>query len=520
MSGDRRRWWALAGLTLAVLAVGLDMTVLSVALPTLASSLHASEADLQWFSSGYMLVLAAGMLPMGVLGDRFGRRLVMLVALALFGVGSAACAYSRSPGAFLAARLLLGLAGAGVVVMALAAVTVLFDEKERPRAVGVWAAANFLALPIGPILGGWLLSHYWWGSVFLLNTPVAIIGLLATLMLVPESRSPRPPSFDALGLTASVAGLSALTYGLIEAGQRGWATAAAAGPIVVGAVLLLAFWSWQRRLARQPAGQPLLDPALFRSRSYTGGVILAAVAGLAMVGVLFALPQYFQGVLGTDAMGSGMRLLPLIAGLTVGVVPADSLGSLVGPKRVAVLGFVVLAAGLLLGTATGVHTGYTFTATWTAIVGVGMGLAMATAASVALAGLPAEHSGVGSAALQALNKVGGPFGSAVVGSILSAAYVSRLDLVGLPAAAVRAARDSVFGGIAVAQRTHSATLRHVVQAAFIHGMDRALLVSGIIAVVGVVLTLAFLPRTAPARPGTTAAGRDRSHQGADVGATA
>src|SRR5215472_11205330 len=170
------RWWALGAVQLAVLAVGLDITILSVALPTLATALHASESDLQWFSSGYTLVLAAAMLPAGLLGDRYGRKKVMLIALALFGAGSAACAYAPSAGAFVVARLALGLAGAGVIVMAVSALTVLFSEEERPRAVAVWAAANFLAMPLGPILGGWLLSNYWWGWVFLINVPVAWWG--------------------------------------------------------------------------------------------------------------------------------------------------------------------------------------------------------------------------------------------------------------------------------------------------------------------------------------------------------
>src|SRR5215469_16665109 len=193
MSSATARWWALGAVQLAVLAVGLDITVLSVALPTLATALHASESDLQWFSSGYTLVLAAAMLPAGLLGDRYGRKKVLLVALALFGAGSAACAYATSAGAFIAARAVLGLAGAGIIVMALSALTVLFTEEERPRAVGIWAAANFLALPLGPILGGWLLTHYWWGWVFLLNVPVALVGLIATFALVPESRAPQRP---------------------------------------------------------------------------------------------------------------------------------------------------------------------------------------------------------------------------------------------------------------------------------------------------------------------------------------
>src|SRR5947207_10337304 len=343
-----RKWWALGALTLAVMAVGLDGTVLSVALPTLATALHASESDLQWFSSGYLLVLAAAMLPAGLLGDRYGRKKVMLVALALFGVGSAACAYAPSAGAFIAARVVLGLAGSGVIVMALSALTVLFTREERPRAVGIWAAANFLALPLGPILGGWLLTNYWWGWVFLLNVPVALVGLVAAFALLPESRAPLRPKFDTVGIVASTAGLVGVTYGLIEAGQSGWGGAGALAPIIAGLLVLGGFFLWEHRLSRRPGGQPLIDLALFRSASFTWGVVLAATAGLAMIGVLFTLPQYFQGVQGTDAMGSGLRLLPLIGGLVAGAVPADRIARLVGVKITVALGFALLASGMLL----------------------------------------------------------------------------------------------------------------------------------------------------------------------------
>src|SRR5580693_6729513 len=217
-----RRWWALAAVSLGVLAVGLDGTVLTVALPTLAKSLHASESDLQWFTSGYFLVLAAAMLPAGLLGDRYGHKKVLTIAIALFGVGSVACAYSTSVGEFLAARVVLGLAGAGVVVMAISALTVLFSKEKRPKAVGIWAAANFLALPIGPILGGWLLTNFWWGWVFLVNVPVALVGLVAASGLLPEFRAPERPALDLPGVAASVLGLVVVTYGLIRAGEDGW----------------------------------------------------------------------------------------------------------------------------------------------------------------------------------------------------------------------------------------------------------------------------------------------------------
>jgi len=500
-----RRWWALGGLTLAVMAVGLDGTVLSVALPTLAKALHASESDLQWFSSGYFLVLAAGMLPMGLLGDRYGRKKVMIASLALFGVGSAACAYSTSVGEFIAARVVLGVAGAGVIVMALSALTVLFSEDERPKAVGVWAAANFVALPLGPILGGWLLTHYWWGWVFLLNVPVALVGLVATMLLVPESRASRPPGLDPVGVTLSIAGLVGLTYGLIQAGEYGWGDLGAWLLIVAGLVVLVGFFWWERRVNHRPGGQPLLDLDLFRSRAYLWGVILAAVVILAMIGVLFTMPQYFQGVLGANAMGSGLRLLPLIGGLLLGAVPASLVARLLGAKVTVALGFAVIGAGLVVGTTTSLASGTGFVAAWMAITGFGMGIAMATTASTALSELSEDRAGVGSAVLQALNKVGGPLGTAVLGSVLSSAYLSRLHLGGVRAPAATAVRQSVFGGVAVARQLGSAVLLHSVRAAFVHGMDVALTVSAGVAGIGVVLALAFLPRVAvPQGPETHA----------------
>ena len=496
-----RRWWALGAMMLAVLAVGLDGTVLSVALPTLAGALHASESDLQWFSSGYLLVLSAAMLPAGLLGDRLGRKRVTLAALALFGAGSVACAYAPSPAAFIAARAALGLAGAGLVVMALSALTVLFTEAERPRAVGAWAAANFLALPVGPILGGWLLTHAWWGWVFLLNVPVALVGLAATAALVPESRAPVRPGLDPAGVAASTAGLVGVTYGLIEAGQGGWGGAGALGPIAAGLLLLVGFLLWERRLGRLPGGRPLVDLALFRSPGFTWGVLLSATVGLAMIGVLFTMPQYFQAVLGADAMGSGLRLLPLIAGLVAGAVPADRLARRLGARAAVAIGFALLGAGLLAGATTGAGSGDGFVAAWLAAVGAGTGLGLATATGAAVSRLPRERSGVGAAVVQALQKIGGPFGAAIMGSVLGSAYQASLHPVGVPAAAAPEVRRSVFAGLAAAHRLGSPALLDSVRAAFVHGMDAALLASAGIAAAGMVLALAFLPGRAAAPAG-------------------
>ncbi|MFI5111020.1 MAG: DHA2 family efflux MFS transporter permease subunit [Terriglobales bacterium] len=488
-----RRWWAAGALTLGVLAVGLDVTVLSVALPTLAAALHASESDLQWFSSGYALALAGGMLPAGVLGDRFGRKRVMVSALLLFGAGSVACAYAPNPGAFIAARVVLGAAGAAMVVMVLSIFTVLFSEEERPRVVGIWAAANFLALPIGPILGGWLLTHYWWGLVFLLNVPVAALGLVAVIALVPESRSPERPALDPIGMLAASAGLAGVTYGLIELGRNGWTDPGSLTILVAGVMVVVGFFAWERRLTIRPHGRPLIDLALFQSRGFTWGVILAAIGGMALFGIIFTMPQYSQGVLGLDPQGAGFRLLPVIVGLVLGAVPADRIAARVGPKLTIATGFAITAGGLLVGSTTMIGSGDWFVAIWMAVVGFGTGIAFATAASAALKTVPSERSGVASALIQAMQKVGAPFGAAILGSVLVSGYQSQLSLGGLPASVADPIRQSVFAGVAVAEKLHSAALLESVRHAFVHGMDAALVISAGIALLGTVVALVFMP---------------------------
>ncbi len=498
-SMDTRRWWALAAITLGVLAVGLDVTVLSVALPTLAVSLKASESDLQWFSSGYALTLAAGMLPAGVLGDRFGRKRILIGALVLFAAGSVACAFAVNPGQFIAGRLVLGLAGAAIVVMALSVMTVLFTEEERPRAVGIWAAANFLALPIGPIFGGWLLTNFWWGWIFLMNVPVAALGLAAVLALVPESRAADRPAIDPFGMVLASGGLAGVTYGLIELGRNGWTDPASLAILGAGLLAVVGFFAWERYLTRRPGGRPLIDLSLFESRGFTWGVILAALGGLALIGLIFTIPQYSQGVLGLDPQASGVRLLPIIVGLIIGAVPADRIAERVGPKLTVGAGFAITTAGLLVGATTGVDSSPWFVAAWLAVVGFGMGIGFATAASAALKTVPCEQSGVASALIQAMQKVGAPFGSAILGSVLVTVYRSQLTLTALPPELADAVRRSLFAGIAVADKLHSATLLASVRQAFVQGMDAALLISAGTAAFAMVLALIFLPgRTNPA----------------------
>ncbi len=490
MSG-RRSWLSVGALALALVVVGLDVTVLNLALPTLAGTLKSSTTQLQWMIDSYSLVVAAMLLPAGLLGDRFGRKKMLVIALVLFGIASVACAYSGSAGMLIAARGALGLGAAFVFPLALSVLPVIFGEEERTRAVTILLGATVAAYPIGPILGGWLLTHFWWGSVFLINVPVVVLAVVAVAILMPESRSAERARFDAIGVAASSLGLALVTFGVIRAGEAGLSDPAALAILAAGVALLAAFVTWERKITSRGSGQPLVDLELFRSVRFTSGTVLATLVFFAMFGLLFTAPQYFQAVRGTDAVGAGLRLLPVIGGLLAGAGAADRLASRAGTKTTVALGFAVLAAGLFLGGTTSLHSGDGFAIAWVAIVGVGLGLALPSTMDAALGSLSAERSGVGSALIQAVRQVGGTFGVAILGSVLNAAYRSRLAPGTAPII-----RRSVSAAVAIANSIGSKALLNEARAAFVHGMDMMLLVCGVTVAAGVALTLIWLPSRA------------------------
>jgi MFS transporter, DHA2 family, multidrug resistance protein len=513
-STGMRRWWGVGALALALLVVGLDMTVLNLALPTLSIQLHASTSQLQWIIDAYTLVTAAALLPGGLLGDRYGRKKVLLISLAVFGAASALCAFSSSAGELIAARALLGLGAAALLPLSLSVLPVMFTEEERPKAVAALMVTTVVAFPVGPILGGWLLTHYWWGSVFLINVPVSLLALAAVAALLPESRSPQRPRVDAGAIVLSSAGLAGLTYGLIDAGQHGWGSPRALIAITAGAAALVAFVAWERRVSRH--GQPLIDLSLFGSANFTWGTILATVVSFAMFGLIFTTPQYFQAVLGATPLGAGVRLLPLVAGLLAGGVAADEVAKLAGAKITVAAGFALITAGLIAGAFTTAGSGYGFAAVWITTLGAGLGLALPTAMDAAIDELPADRSGVGSAVITTIRTVGGTFGVAVLGSVLNSAYRARLPLPHVPAAAAAVIRSSVMAGVAAAHKLGTPVLLHLVRGTFVHGMDAVLWACGGIGLAGIVLALIFLPArlataTKPAAPapGITTARRAR-----------
>ncbi len=505
-NSERRRWWALGALALSVLVVGLDLTVLNLALPTLGVQLHASTSDLQWFIDSYSLVLAAALLPAGLLGDRFGRKKMLIVGLVVFAVASLACAYSQSSGELVAARAVLGLGAAVILPLSIAVIPVLFTPEERPKAIAVVMGAVFIGYPVGPLLGGWLLDNFWWGSVFLINVPVIALALIAVTLLMPESRSERRPRLDLAGVVISSLGLTSLTYGVIQAGQDGWGDATALVTMAGGVVILTAFVAWERRVSRRPGGQPLVQLTLFQSAGFTWGTILSTLVSFALFGILFAMPLYFRDVRGLDSFGAGLRLLPMIGGMVVGMVAGTRLQSAPGrsglsPKALVASGFAVMAAALAAGALTSIDSGTGFGAAWFAAAGAGLGLAMPSAMNAALGALSAERSGAGSSLIQALRQVGATLGAAILGTLLSSAYQARLDVTGLPAAAADAAKSGVSGGVEVARSLGSAPLLRSVEVAFVHGMDMMLWCCAGIALAAALLALAFLPRqTAPQPP--------------------
>jgi len=519
-----RRWWALIAIAASVLVVGLDLTVLNLALPTIATGLHASTSDQQWILDAYSLVLAAAMLPAGLLGDRFGRKKVLLVALVLFGISSAVCAYAASVGELIAARAVLGIGAAAIFPLSLAVIPVLFAPEERQRAIALMASATFISFPIGPIVGGYLLDHFWWGSVFLINVPVVVLALVAVAVLLPESRSEQRPRIDVLGVALSSAGLAGLTYGFIRAGQDGWTDALALATIIAGAALLGGFVAWERWLTRRAgvAGsvRPLIGLRLFRSAGFTWGTTLATLVSFAMFGIFYAMPQYFQEVQGANAMGSGLRLLPMIGGMVVGMIGSTVLSRGVNPpkppregmasprkaadgsvrpplasaKSLVTIGFAIMAVTLGAGATTKTASGTGFAAAWFAFFGLGLGLAMPQTMNAALSALSPERSGSGSALISALRQVGATIGVAVLGTVLGSVYRAHLNATGLPAAAAALAKGSVVAGVQVAHELGSAALLVSVRTAFVQGLDAMLWVCGGIALASAILALIFLPR--------------------------
>ncbi|MFJ4690000.1 DHA2 family efflux MFS transporter permease subunit [Streptomyces sp. NPDC088766] len=489
-SPDPRRWWALAALVASMLTLGFDMTILNVALPTMARDLGASTGEQQWMADSYVVVFAALMLPAGLLGDRFGRRRMLITGLGVFLAGSLAGALADGVTGVVAARAVMGVGAALVTPLALSVLPSLFAPDERTKAVGIVSAGSTLGLPLGPIIGGWLLDHYWWGSVFLINLPMAAIGIAACVLLLPETSDPASPRVDTASTALTATGLGALIYAIIEAPTRGWTDPLVLALSGAAVVLIAALVLRERRVAR-----PMLDMSLLGRHGFLLNALAATLVMFVLSGLMFVLPPYLQAVLGHDTLGTGVRLLPLMGGLLVAARAAQPAVARFGSRAVVSAGLVVLAFATLLGSRTTVDSGYGFTALWLAVAGTGFGFSIVPAMSGALATLPADRAGSGSGLLMTLRQVGGAIGIALLGSLLASAYRDRLDVGGLPADAADTAGESVVAAHVIAGRAGSTDLVASANSAYVHGMGVAMLVCGAAALVAALLAAAFLPGT-------------------------
>jgi MFS transporter, DHA2 family, multidrug resistance protein len=491
--GARGRWWALAAVAASFLVVGLDSYIVVTALPTFSVKLGASESQLQWITAAYTLAWAGLLLPIGKLGDKLGRRKVLMVGLALFGIASVAASQVTTAGELIALRAVMGAGGAVIMPMGLAIIPVLFpEEAARRRAVTVTTAGAMVSLPLGPLLGGWMLSHFAWGWIFLVNAPVAALALLGVWLLVPDSRDPANPRLDWPGALLSAAGIIGVVYAVIEEPADGW-NAQVLASLLGGAALTGLFI-----LRQGTCAAPLIDMQLIRNRLFSWGTAAFAVISFAMTGVLFILTPYLQIVQGNNAQGTGLRLLPMIAALIAAAAGSEVLAARIGVKFVIPAGMALSAAGLLVLAHVTASSGYGIVALALAVFGAGLGLGLPLAADAVLGTLAPHQTGMGNALSRTLQSVGVALGTAVLGSVLSSAYRNELagHLTALPPGARNAAAASVAGARSVAARLPAPAGRLLAEAAgtaYAHGMAYAAAVCTGLLITCAVACLILLP---------------------------
>jgi len=496
----RRRWAILAVLCVSLLIVGLDNTILNVALPTLVRDLHASASQLQWIVDAYTIVFAGLVITAGSLGDRFGRRAALLAGLAIFGTGSGLSAFSHSADELILFRCLMGIGGAFIMPSTLSVLTNVFTRPgERARAIGLWSGTSGLGIAIGPILGGWLLDHFWWGSVFLVNVPVVGVGLLAVLALVPDSRDPAARRPDPVGTVLSIAGLGSLLYGIIEAPVDGWGNPGVVAGLAAGIAILAAFVLWELRI-----DHPMFQMHFFRRARFSAASVSVTFVFFALFGALFLLTQYLQSVLGFSPLGAGLRIAPVAVVLAIGAPLSSGLVRRVGTKLVVTAGMLLIVGGLGLLATLAVDSSYTTVLVGLLVLGFGMGITMAPATESIMGALPREQAGVGSAMNSTNIQVGGAVGVAVLGSVLDSHYRHQLaHLVGsaLPASALHAAQSSLGAALVLAHRlptSQAEVFADLARRSFTKGVDIADVVAAGIALAGALVALLFLPSRAPA----------------------
>ncbi|MFI2063788.1 MFS transporter [Streptomyces mirabilis] len=498
----RRRWAILTVLCFSLLVVMLDNSILNVATKTIAqpapTGLGSTQSQLEWAINSYTLVFAGLLFTAGLLGDRLGRKKVLLFGMLVFGAGSALSALSDSSGQLITFRAVMGFGGAFILPATLAIIMNVFERDEQPKAIGIWTSVVGFAIALGPITGGILLQHFWWGSVFLVNVPIVVVAAVAMVAIVPDSKNPKPGKLDPVGVVLSILALVSLIYGIIKGGQEGGFTGAQSwGPIVAGLAVLGVFVVYERS-----SDHPALDVTWFRNRRFSASVAAIGLVFFALTGVTFFSVFYNQSVRGYSVLQSGLLVLPLAASQMFFAPRARLVVNRFGARAVCATGLVLTAvafAGFLL---LGQDTPIWVLEVLFFLMGTGMAHVMPPATVMIMSSLPREKAGSGSAVNNTFRQVGGALGVAVLGALLSATYRSGIDdhLGVLPASDRQAAGESVEATLSVAEKL-GPTGKALVQPAhdaFIHAMHITAIGSAAVALVGAVVVLLFLPRKAAA----------------------
>jgi EmrB/QacA subfamily drug resistance transporter len=507
---QKRRWWILAILSLSVFLVVVDNLIINVAIPTLARELGATTSGLQWIVDSYALVFAGLLLACGGLGDRFGRKIVMQIGMFLFGVFSAWAAFTDSTGELIAARGLMGVGAALVFPGTLAILIDVFrDPIERAKSIGVWSAVSGAAVAFGPVTGGFLLEHFWWGSVFLINIPIVAVSLVLQAVFVPESKDPNAERLDFPGFLLSISFVSLLVYTIIEGPHRGWTNGLTIAGFAGTVVLTAAFIVRERGVEH-----PLLDVRVFRDMRVTAATSSIFIAFFSLFGFTFLVTQYFQFVRGYNPLESGLRTVPFAVGAGITAPIAARLAIKFGPKRVVPVGLLFMGVAQIYASTFHVGTAY-----WGPVVAsmvlmaCGLSLVTSPSSESVMGSLPREMAGVGSAINDTSREVGGTLGVAIIGSIFATTYgpkiVELLTPFGLPEQALSAAEESVGAAFFVAEQagepTATAAIQNAASLSFLDGFQAACTTVGIVAILGALLALKFLPARTPTHQSQDAA---------------
>jgi EmrB/QacA subfamily drug resistance transporter len=498
----------LAALLLAAFSVNLDTTLVNVALPNLVRELHATTTQLQWVVDAYNLVFAALLLTFGSLSDRLGRKGMLLAGLAVFGAASIAGGFTATPAQLIAARAVMGLGAAMTFPATLSLISNVFTQRaERARAIGFWGASAGVAIALGPIVGGWLLEHFSWASIFIAMGPVAAAGAALVAVSVPTSKDTGASRADLPGLILSTGVMALLVFTIIEAPAYGWGSARSVAGFALSALVLAAFIGWEQR-----AASPMLDVRLFRNMRFSAASGAVTVSFFTLFGFIFLMTQYFQFIRGYGPLSTGVHLLPVALSVGVGSVAGTQLAVRAGTKLVVTVGLVAMAGfyGWVAAVTTGTIS-YGIISIQMVVYGLGMGLTSAPATESIMGAVARRQAGVGSAVNDATRLLGGTLGVAVIGSVYASLYASRLTAAmpaGLPARVSAIAHQSVGAAFGVSAKITAAghpmigaAVRSASSGAFLHGLSVGCLVAGGVAAGGAIMAALFLP----AQPASQAA---------------